>query len=145
MTRIVYRRCLHCKDRYEYQQSGHGCLGDLNDGDYCPGCKKVILEALSAVPPVAEKTWLATTEVTLKELLDAEEKERSRQIEAGGLMVRRVAFPLFEISTGRSNANGIVRTNGKTYKYSFWPGKESEVEISIEGYKDLRSGSFEPI
>lgn len=43
-------RCKHCGREYTFQASGEGCLDNYNDKDYCPTCKKAIVDALSKVP-----------------------------------------------------------------------------------------------
>lgn len=51
------RRCTHCGSEYSYQISGYGCQYEVNDEDYCPDCKKVILNALSNVPKKFTNKW----------------------------------------------------------------------------------------
>ena len=48
--RVEVVRCKHCGKSYGYQSSGEGCFRPENDKDYCPDCKKAVLEALSKIP-----------------------------------------------------------------------------------------------
>jgi len=43
-------RCIKCNTKYDYQKSGYGCGNELNNSQYCPGCMKIINEALKDVP-----------------------------------------------------------------------------------------------
>lgn len=43
-------RCKHCGMEYTFQASGEGCFDNYNDRDYCPTCKKAIVDALNKEP-----------------------------------------------------------------------------------------------
>lgn len=49
--RVAINRCAQCGDKYTWQMSGSLPAADsYNDGTWCPNCKKVVSEALKAVP-----------------------------------------------------------------------------------------------
>ncbi|HUU88085.1 MAG TPA: hypothetical protein VMX17_10075, partial [Candidatus Glassbacteria bacterium] len=69
-------------------------------------------------------------------------------------LIHRVGFPLYNIgkdTDGRpisitSQIVNIVRDpiTGKHYEYRYWPGKEDEVEISLECERNLQDGTVKP-
>ena len=46
----VIKRCSHCQCEYTYYLSGFYCHIPLNDKDYCPNCKKLIIKTLDTTP-----------------------------------------------------------------------------------------------
>lgn len=46
----VIKRCKHCQCEYTYYLSGFYCRIPLNDKDYCPSCKKLMIKALGGIP-----------------------------------------------------------------------------------------------
>ena len=146
MTTLVQHRCFHCNVRYTYQGSGHGCLDPLNDAHWCRDCKQVIIEALSNVPQRVEKDYETTNEVSAFDL-ETLEKERWEATEAkGGIPVRRVAAPLFDLKDpSNRQIAGITGLDGKTYRWSYWtkdPKGTAEVLLIIE--RDLATGKTRP-
>lgn len=113
-------RCCNCKARYTYQASGWGAI-EFNDADYCPKCKKGIVVALRAIPPVCEHKWIPTNDVLVKTLVDIENEQWKAIKVAGGIPVRRVQSPLFNLEDpSNHHRNGIVKLSGKTYRYEYW-------------------------
>lgn len=45
----VIKRCSHCQCEYTYYLSGFYCHIPLNDKDYCPYCKKLIIKTLDTI------------------------------------------------------------------------------------------------
>jgi len=85
--------CIHCKTKYYYQASGHGCDDELNDDKYCPECMGAIVDALKSIPVKFEEIDTdASDEVTYKELLAIRKKCTN--------MFIRIRMPLFDMSTG---------------------------------------------
>jgi hypothetical protein len=60
---LEQKHCKHCGTPYRYQASGYGCFDADNDRDYCPDCKKAIINALSEKPKKVVKKWRETTDV----------------------------------------------------------------------------------
>lgn len=153
MTSHRYHRCEHCRAVYIYQSSGHpeGPLSDegwdLNDGTHCPDCRETVIRALSAIPRRFQRVWEPTTEVTLEALLEAERvvEEKAKDHEAEGkLVVRRVAFPLFNLENGSTSKQAYVRLNRNLYLYQFWEGEEDQATITMEMEKNLQTGELKP-
>lgn len=143
---VRHRRCAHCLDVYRYLLTGHGCTDATNDPQYCPVCKAAVLEALRAVPRKYERVWIPTTEVDLPTLLRWEAEWDAERQEVG-LNVRRVAFPLFNLTTGERTRQGYVRSRAGQaahYLYQYWPGREAEAEIKVEVERNLTTGETRP-
>ena len=146
MTTHCQKRCRHCNVRYGYQGSGYGCDAPLNDGDYCPDCKQVLIDAFADVPRRVEKDFEPTGEVSAFELeaLEAERWETTKT--KGGIPVRRVAAPLFDmVDPSNTQACGITWLDGKTYRWSYWskdPEGTAEVRLTVE--RDLETGETVP-
>lgn len=97
-----YRRCTHCNVRYLYQESGAGCHEELNDSRYCADCMQIVIDALNKVPKKREKDYRTIPkEVWENRSDDLVKAIKAKKEESKGKM-RRVYFPLFETSTGRS-------------------------------------------
>ena len=143
MTRIVLKRCTHCGTQYKYCSSAYGGMPE-NPGHplFCEGCLQVVQEALSHVPRCFSLVWEPTTEIALEDLLLAERAEDGKR--AQGLLpnVRRVGFPSFNLETGESDRSGYIHFNGHYYHYRYWPGKESEAEITVQMEKNLQTGEL---
>jgi hypothetical protein len=126
------KRCRHCKTVYTWQASGEGCFHELNDEDYCPVCKKAIIEALKSLPQKFKKVWVETDEVTYDYL----KAERAKQDEkSGGLCMRRVYVSLFNFKTGASEKNDAFDVDGKQYVVQYWTDNPT-VNIKIKVLKE---------
>ena len=92
---IVQKRCKHCGKTYGHQLSGNGDY-TYNDANYCPDCKKVMLDALKNVPVKFEPSWkeipvnITNNLASLKERVLSERKEIQ---EYGGILMRK-AYPI---------------------------------------------------
>ncbi len=152
MSSFAERRCVHCRTRYSYQASGHGCQEAHNDGRYCPNCKQVVLDALKAVPALFERAEVPTDEVTLAELLQWEKEREARAKAEGRFCARRVRAPLFDMTgSGRVNYTGYVGgrgdRQGRLYAFSYWAIKGGEpinVEIVLVIERNLETGEELP-
>ena len=136
-------RCRHCRAVYHHYVSGCPPFVDterLNDREYCPDCKKVILEALEKVPPKVEEFW-ETTDVVSKEDIETEHHRREEEAKANGtICFRRITVPLFDlVDPDNNNICGIITMNGVTFHYSWWT-KKDEIEIRKKMERDLVTG-----
>lgn len=120
------KRCKHCKTVYTWQASGDGCFHELNDENYCPVCKKVIVETLKSIPQKFKKVWVETKEVTYDYL-----KEKRTEKEKGGLCMRRVYASLFNSETGASEKNDAFDVDGKQYVVQYWTDNPSVIKIQV--------------
>lgn len=117
---LEQHRCRNCHARYTYQASGWGAI-EFNDADYCPKCKEAIVVALRAVPPVCEHKWIPTNDVSVKTLVDIEDEHLKRARQSGAIFARRTMVGLFDLEDpSNHHRNGIVKLNGKTYRYEYW-------------------------
>lgn len=122
------KRCRHCNTIYAWQASGDGCFRELNDEDYCPDCKKVIVEALKSVPKKFKKIWVETDEVTYDYL----KAERAKQDEKnGGLCMRRVYVSLFNTEKGTREVNDAFDVDDKQYLVLYWNDNPDEIKIKV--------------
>lgn len=146
--RESYKRCTHCNDVYLCLLSGHSPRTTHSDGRFCPACLEVVNRALSEVPRKFERDLVPTEAVDLATLLDWEREAAAEREARGGLQVRRVSMPLFNLSTGETSRQGFVRGRdsfaGRNFHYQFWPGRESEAEIKEEVERDLLTGVVRP-
>ena len=63
-----FKHCSHCGITYLYQASGDGCLNELNDKDYCPTCKKAIIDALNTIPVKYIEKWKLVSNIDYNDL-----------------------------------------------------------------------------
>lgn len=65
---FITNNCKHCGKTYNYQASGEGCFNKFNDKDYCPTCKKAIIDALNNIPIRYVEKWKLISDVNYEEL-----------------------------------------------------------------------------
>ena len=122
MTSHNKAECRHCGTPYWFQASGSGWgRKDHKDSTYCQSCRRVIDEALKAIPRKCERRWIDSKEYTLEELqaFEREHEERARQ--SIGILTRRVLPCLFDLSDGDNNhIVRCVETPSGTFSYSYW-------------------------
>lgn len=133
-------RCHHCGDTYDIE---------FAPKDYCPGCEKVVREALSHVPrkwvygfwPVNEPTFEVAHGWQKEQARDRDER-RAR----GELVSKKVAAPLFDMEDN-SNINNIeyVRGQGEhqgiEFLVSSW-SKRGESTVSRRCWKNTVTGEM---
>lgn len=137
-----HKRCHHCAVTYAYQGSGHGCMEPTNDPDYCPDCKKVILDALSSVPARRKKDWVVTRDVSVETLVKREADGVAKVRAEGGFAVTRVPMGLYDLrDPSNHNRGGVLRVDGRTLKYDYWTkaGMDAGV-VSVEVERDAVTG-----
>ena len=69
--RIVIVYCKNCGAKYNWQASGNWSLDtpkEYNDREYCPECKKAIIDALAPISKKSIVKWIKTDEVDLETL-----------------------------------------------------------------------------
>jgi len=133
-----YHRCNHCLSVYLYFVTGNPPWNPYNDRDYCPNCKKAIVETLNKIPQKYERTYIETNEVTIDQLIEEENRDK------GGLSFVRISAPLFDLQDpSNRNIARIVLLNGKEYSYSYWTktGKD-KVIIKVLKEKNLTTGEI---
>lgn len=65
---IRINHCKHCGIIYHYQASGEGCFAETNDRDYCPSCKKAIIDTLNNIPIKFIKKWKIINDIKYETL-----------------------------------------------------------------------------
>jgi copper chaperone CopZ len=139
-----------------HQWSGNynatGIQREYQDKEYCPECKKAIVDALSKIPVKFEYKGVQTAEVDLETLKRWEEEflEEQRVIansNTGGYMLpigRRVFAKLvksdFTESQVIEQVIGREDKEGRIYVYSYWPSKIDECIISVQRKVNLITG-----
>jgi len=146
--KIAIHYCINCGERYMFQWSGnYDAIPDVpkeyRDKDYCPECKKAIVDALTPITKKSEIKWLPTTEVDIDTLLKWEEELREKQIaEDNANSTNHPVFP-----RGRRVWAGLYNTdikensrqeqvmnpeNRRLYFYRFYPSKKNEAVITVQ-------------
>jgi hypothetical protein len=148
--------CKHCGIEYVHQWSGNynatGIQREYQDGEYCPECKKAIVDALAIIPVKFEYKGVQTTEVDLETLKRWEEEflEEHRVIADSNMrgnmlpISRRVFAKLvksdFTESQVIEQVIGRDDKEGRIYVYSYWPSNIDECIISVQRKVNLITG-----
>lgn len=144
--RVMYRRCAHCQIVYLFQASGNYWSLDTpekyNDMKYCPDCKKAIMDALEKVPKKFTDELVITDDFTLDELLEIEKKRYKDHADKGLPCVRRCFVGLIDMEKGEYQQNGEVKTNDKTYQYSYWESDKKKAKVWVKKQKNLQTGEY---
>lgn len=150
--RIGIVRCKHCHIMYEWQASGEYCLKtpqEYNDADYCPECKKAIIDALNAIPVKNSLVWERVTDISfpeMKAMIDGyEEKLREKNKNSMFPLMRRVFAGVYDTVNKVHSVQGQISVDKEIdkyhtvkvhYFYSYFPGKEDEIRITVAMEKD---------
>ena len=138
--------CKHCEVEYTFQASGnHYTLEHsekYNDENYCPRCKKAILDVLSTIWPVNEVLFVETDEITLDELVVIREKQledHKAKMNSGDPsymfpLTRPVLCTCYNSELKEFEKADEILHDGKIYRYYYFPSKKEEVKI----YKKVR-------
>jgi hypothetical protein len=122
--------CKNCGVEYQWQASGNYNALDTpkeyQDRDYCPECKKAIVEALSKIEKKVVINYIETDEITLEELKKIEKEYYSNN----PLSFMRVFATTYNNKLGESNITREVYFNNKVYIYSYYPSLINEAKIT---------------
>ncbi len=136
--RTAIIECKHCLTDYTTQFSGSWNAIDTpkeyQDHEYCPECKRAIVETLLKIPKKYKWENLPTDEFTLEELLNIEKLEYEKTSELKGLLplARRVFANLYDSELNEYSKSGQVKHNGKVFYYFYWPSKPQEAKITVK-------------
>ena len=133
--RICINYCINCGAEYDWQASGNewyvGHPIIYNDREYCPDCKKSIIDALALIPIKSVKTWIDTDLIDLKTLLEWEkqwkDEEKAELLRNGNLLPRmqRVFSGLYSMDRNEHSKSGQVKGRNehsdKIFGYFYWP------------------------
>jgi len=147
--RHQYEECKHCgtdiPDFYFYESSG--ISREYQDDEYCPECKKTIIDALKKIPVKFAYKDVPTDEVDLETLLRWEKEHKDEINAKGGLHFVRVLVGLRNIYTGEHDVVreviGREDKEGRTYIYSYWSSAmedKSKQRITVERRVELATG-----
>lgn len=150
MTSFRQKRCGHCRAPYACRMSGNGCQDPLNEGTYCPDCKRVVLEALIAVPPKFEKV-IEPVDISfdmVKGWYDEDETQRASRRAEGQLVMRRLSMPLYDLDDPDNRyIAGYVQGRGRwdayLFQISYWT-KRGDPQVTTELEKNLQTGEIRP-
>lgn len=144
---ILY--CKNCGAKYTFQGSGR-YIGvtprEYNDRDYCPECKKAIIDSLEKIEKKSFLDWVSTNEVTLENLLN--EKARLREEEIKKVKednlpnfpkLERVYASEYNLEKGEHTIQNEVILNKKKYFYRYFASKKDEAKISKRVRKDSKT------
>lgn len=123
------------------------------DPEYCPICKKAIVNALSKIEICYANKFRKTDEVTLQQLEDWEEVWEAQEEldEATAILNGEVRLPIAELVfpslvnsvTGATRlikeVKGRDKYEGCTFRYSYWPDNKKDANIYAEKYVDLET------
>ena len=145
--RIAICRCKHCQIKYSWQASGNWNLNtpeDYNDSEYCPDCKKTIVDALSKIPKKRDKVSVETDEVDLATLERWEIEERNNH--KGFPPVKRVFATLYNWDRQEHKiirqVDGRDEHEGKVYIYNYCPSEKENCRILVDKEKNLETGEI---
>ena len=97
--RVCVNFCKNCGAEYHFQASGSywslNTPEKLNDWDYCPECKKAIIEALSPIIKKTELRYVGCDDFTINEILEFEriEGEKTETPSLGSIGTSKIQFP----------------------------------------------------
>jgi hypothetical protein len=128
---VERKRCVHCQSPYVYHPSFYG--GEevdypYNHHDYCPDCRKVVVEALAGVPVRFEKRFLPAKDYTRDQIVTHQE-ERC----ATGFPMRRIMPGLYDM-TGKTRHHIVceLMPDGEWYKAEWWSDDPGDAKVSRE-------------
>lgn len=152
--KIVIQECKHCGVEYHVQYSGSYDAIDTpreyRDGEYCPECKKAIVDVLKQIPVKFAYKNVETDEVDLNTLLRWEKEridDHQQKIDNGEALLplaRRVFSGLRNIETGEHDiVNQVIGREdkiGRIYIYSYWSSDMSKQRILVNRRVELATG-----
>lgn len=150
--RVAIHYCVHCGAKYYFQLSGTVTAVDTpaeyRDKDYCPECKKAIVDALSKISIKSKMKWIETTDLSLTELQEIEKSKQRlyEQETAGDQLVfprlRRVFPEMFNTELNEFSITSEVEVNRIKYRYSYFPSLRSEAKITKLARVDLETNEI---
>jgi hypothetical protein len=156
--KICLVRCKHCHIIYEWQASGEYCLDtpkEYNDENYCPECKKAIVDALNNIPIKKSLVWEKVTDISfseMKRMIDNYEKKlREKDKDSAFPLLRRVFPGCYDTENNVYSVEGQIYVDMKKdnfhthkihYRYFYFPGKENEIKITVAMEKDNASNKI---
>lgn len=150
-------RCKHCCTMYTWQAAGEYNMDfpkEYSSSDYCPECKKTIVDALSKIPAKRQLVFVESDEFTPNVMFGLIKKKEEDIIEknkgSNFPIIRRVFAGMYDSVRGVSSRQDQIiikkNKNGRNvdvcYFYRYFPGYENEMEIKVAMEKDLVSGEI---
>jgi hypothetical protein len=135
--------CKNCRVPYLCQLSGHWSLStpkEYNDREYCPECKKAIMNALSKIKPKFTEVWVGVDRLPEAPAMTVEQLKAIEHQQ----MFRRVFPTLFDPKACESQEMGEVIHGGFTYRYDYWPSRPDSVRIVIRAERNAGNGEIVP-
>ena len=147
---IVY--CKNCGFKYSWQASGNYSLDtpeEYNDREYCPECKKAIIDALAPIEKKSIIKWIETDVVGLETLKRWElEMFEDRKVYAGGFPYMRRVFPsLLNTETGEHSKDihiqGREGHKDKFFHCTYWENQNEVISITTKVRVDMDDNILE--
>jgi len=143
--RICITYCKNCGAEYHWQASGPYNALDIpkeyQDSEYCPECKKAIVEVLSKIEKKTKITYKETDEITLDDLLNIEKKEDEERYKKG-FYCKQIFANLYDTEVGEHSQSGEVKYNKKTYHYFYFPSRKNEASITKKVRIDIKTDNI---
>lgn len=152
--RTATLECKHCGVDYNHQFSGSYDVIDTpkeyRSSEHCPGCQKVIYDALNNIPRKFDWKYVTTTEVSLEQLIEWEKLplEEQKVDDLGNVVkfptVRRVFPTLYNVDNNEHERVSEVIGRGdkkdRVYLYQYWPSKPEESVIRVKKRINIETG-----
>jgi len=153
--RICIQYCKNCGAEYKWQASGSNWEVDrtYNDHEYCPECKKAIIEALVKIPKKSELKWILTDLIDFDTLLEWEKlenqevqeryEEKLKTEEIVLPPMKRVFASLWDTETNQHSRSFMVKGReehkNKVFMGFYWPKDEDkEKKITVFIRQDMK-------
>ena len=135
--------CKNCGIEYKYQMSGSVWLLDTeqryNDFEYCPECKKKIVNSLSKVKKKTEIRTIKCNDFNLDECIqfEKEEVDAIRNPNGSFPIARRCFMSMYDIKSEDISKTIYFSKNSIKYYCTYWPKKHELINLSKEVRWDL--------
>jgi hypothetical protein len=149
MTRLIEKRCTHCKTFYVWHASGPDCFSDPASEKHCGSCNKAIQDTLATIPKKYECRYEDVqklpnfSDITLDIVLEWE-KEGDEEPKSA-LRGKRIWPGLFNTKTGDAQNIREVRGRGNRswlrVRLQTWK-KDPEYKIELPMEFDLLEGKY---
>lgn len=143
---LIYDKfCKNCGAKYWWQASGDYQLDspkEYNDEEYCPECKKVIIEALAKISKKTELRYVECRDYNMKQITEFETIENKKYSSPDSFpRVRRVFVYLHNMENPDDAINferiNEIKVNDINYRYLYDTRDKRLVKLMKEVRWDL--------
>ena len=119
----ITKRCKHCRCEYTYYLSGLYSRIPLNDKDYCPSCKKVMIKALGSISKKYESKYkeIPIDEELLPIFKGLKDEKESHQgvISASTIVCEPLIYDNVELYNHNGNSYALCKNNNENVNHLF--------------------------